>query len=220
MAGDTTGPPVSIVILAGGQSRRMGRDKAFIEFDGRPLIARVIERVRALSSDLIIVANSSQAFESFGTRLVGDVYPGKGSLGGLYSGLEAAREQYVVALACDMPFVNADLIAYLVSQAPGFDVVIPRAKDPSGKSKRAPRFHDLIAREIDLHPLHAIYAKSCMEPIRARLTADDLRIIGFLDSVRVRTVEQEDIDRYDPRHLSFFNLNTPEAIEIASHYGI
>ncbi len=78
---------VSAIILAGGQSRRMGRDKAFIEFKGVPLIAHVIERVRHVSNDVLIVANDADAFVRFGLPVVADVYPGKGSLGGIFSGL-------------------------------------------------------------------------------------------------------------------------------------
>jgi len=133
---DETLPRVSAVILAGGQSRRMGRDKAFIEFEGAPLIARVIERVKPVCSEVIIVANDVDAYAHFGVRVVGDAYPGKGSLGGTFSGLQVAREDYALAVACDMPFLNAALLRYLISLAPQFDVVIPRAQDPSGKVPR------------------------------------------------------------------------------------
>ncbi len=220
MTVENTVPPTSVVILAGGTSRRMGRDKAFIELDGRPVIQRVLERARELSPDVIIVTNSPEAYAPLGTRIVGDIYPGKGSLGGLYSGLQAADHDHVVALACDMPFLNTELLRYLISLGPGYDVVIPHAKDPSGKSASKPRFHGLIAREVDLHPLHAVYAKSCLAPIHARLMANDLRIIGFLDAVHVRVVEEEEIDPIDSRHMSFFNMNTPEAYAIASRAGM
>ncbi|MBI4790227.1 MAG: molybdenum cofactor guanylyltransferase [Chloroflexi bacterium] len=207
---------VSAVILAGGKSRRMGRDKSFIEFEGRPLIARVIERVSALSDDVIVVTNDAPAYEPFGTRLVADVYPGKGSLGGVYSGLLAARHDRVFAVACDMPFLNLDLMRYMIALASEFDVVIPRAKDPSGKAKRSTRPHPFLAKEIDLHPTHAVYAKSCLASIQARLLADDLRIIGILESVSVRVVEEIEIDLFDPKHLSFFNMNTPHDLDVAS----
>ena len=207
---------VSAVILAGGKSRRMGRDKSFIEFEGQPLIARVIARVSALSDDVIIVTNDAQSYAPFGQRIVADVFPGKGSLGGIYSGLQAAREDYAFAVACDMPFLNSDLMRFMVSLAPEFDVVIPRAKDPSGKAKRSTRPHRLLAKEVDLHPTHAIYAKTCLAPIHERLLVDDLRIIGFLDAVSVRVVEEMEIDLYDPKHLSFFNMNTPDDLKTAS----
>jgi molybdopterin-guanine dinucleotide biosynthesis protein A len=220
-------PRVSAVVLAGGQSQRMGRDKAFIEFEGAPLIARVIERVQFVCAEVIVVANDTDAYARFGARIVGDVYPGKGSLGGIFSGLQAARESYALAVACDMPFLNTALLRYLISLAPQFDVVVPRAKDPSGKvprssrgkkpqnRKTARRPDQPIAKESDLHPTHAVYSKGCLAPMEARLRADDLRLIGFHEAVRVRVVEPGEVDQFDPKHLSFFNVNTPEDLRIA-----
>jgi molybdopterin-guanine dinucleotide biosynthesis protein A len=220
-------PRVSAVILAGGKSQRMGRNKAFIEFGGKPLIARVVERVRDLGTEVIIVANAVDAYVQFGTRVVSDVYPGKGSLGGIYSGLVAAREEYVLAVACDMPFLNAAVLRYLISLAPPFDVVIPRApishlanRAMSQRSSRRPwRSDKPIAKGRNLHPFHAVYSKRCLEPMRARLLADDLRAISFLDSVRVRVVEQDETAHLDPKHLSFFNANMLEDLQIASQLG-
>ena len=220
-------PRVSAVILAGGQSRRMGRDKAFIDLGGVPLVARVIERVEPLCTEIILVTNEAAAYEQFGCRIVADVYPGKGSLGGIFSGLQAAREQYALAVACDMPFLNRGLLSYLISLAPSFDVVIPRAEDQSGK---APRFPDRdgattrkrawpadrpIAKETNLHPMHAIYSRNCSAAMQTRLRENDLRAIGFHDLVRVRVVEAAEVDRFDPQHLSFFNANTPQDLEAA-----
>ncbi len=224
---DDSLPPVTGIILAGGASRRMGRDKAFIEFEGAPLIARVIERMQTLSAEIILVANDTDAYARFGLRVVNDVVPGKGSLGGIFSGLQAAREPYALAVACDMPFLNPALLRYLISLASHFDVVIPRAQDPSGKTPRSsrgdkpagdktPRRADQpIAKESNLHPMHAVYSKNCLPAIEARLRANDLRLIGFHDAVRVRVVETDEIDRFDPQHLSFFNANTPEDLAAA-----
>ena len=218
MTNDDSLPRVSGIILAGGLSRRMGRDKAFIDFDGVPLIARVLERVQPLCAEVMIVANDKDAYAQFGVPVIGDVYPGKGSLGGTYSGVLAAREQYVLAVACDMPFLNTALLRYLISLAPQFDLVIPRAADLVSKSPRAdaPRkTRRLLAKQVDLHPMHAVYAKTCLPAMKARLFTGDLRLIGFHDDVRVRVVEPAEVDRFDPQHLSFFNANTPEDLESA-----
>ena len=211
-------PRVSGIIVAGGESRRMGRDKAFIDFDGMPLIARVLERIQPLCTEVTIVANDKDAYAQFGVPVIGDVYPGKGSLGGTYSGVLAAREQYVLAVACDMPFLNTKLLRYLISLASGFDVVIPRAEDLVSKPPHpnAPRkTRRLLAKQVDLHPMHAVYAKTCLPVMHARLRDGDLRLIGFHDDVRVRVVEPAEVDRFDPQHLSFFNANTPEDLEVA-----
>jgi molybdopterin-guanine dinucleotide biosynthesis protein A len=226
-------PRVSALILAGGGSRRMGRDKAFIELGGVPLVKRVIDSVAPICTEIILVTNNAAAYTQFGHPIVPDAYPGKGSLGGIFSGLLAAHEQYALAVACDMPFLNPSLLGYLFSLAPSFDVVIPRAEDQSGNAPRPPKgmgdIGDMgsrparrprpagrpIAKETSLHPMHAVYSKNCVEAMRTRLLQNDLRAIGFHDLVRVRIVEPAEVDRFDPQHLSFFNANTPEDLETA-----
>jgi molybdopterin-guanine dinucleotide biosynthesis protein A len=219
-------PRVSGIILAGGQSRRMGRDKAFIELNGKPIVAHVLETMQRICAETIIVANDAQTYARFSVPIVGDVFPDKGSLGGIYSGLRAAREEYVVAVACDMPFLSPDLLRFMISLASQFDVVIPQASSPSGKTPRGaraenfrakttPQPNQALAKERDLHPMHAIYSKQCLAPMEEKIRADDLRLIGFFDNVRVRTVESAEVDRFDPGHWSFFNVNTPEDLQIA-----
>lgn len=207
----------SAIILAGGKSRRMGTDKAFLEFDGKLLIERVIESVRRVCDEVVIVSNDLDSYARFGVPIVGDVYPNKGSLGGIFSGLLAIHEPYALAVACDMPFLNEALLRHMISLGARADVVVPRARDLSSNVHRGrPDARTLrLAKDADLHPTHAVYSKSCIEPMRMRLLADDLRIIGFYDHVRVLVVEPEEIDRFDPKHLSFFNANTPEDIEFA-----
>jgi molybdopterin-guanine dinucleotide biosynthesis protein A len=203
-------PRVSGIILAGGQSRRMGRDKALLAFDGAPLIARVIARVQQVCSDALIVANDVDTYARFGVPVIRDVYPGKGSLGGIYSGLQAARGESVLAVACDLPFLNDALLCHLISLAPQADVIIPRAYAPTGKAKSATRYDQLAVKESGLQATHAIYSRRCLEPMRARLLGADLRIINFFDEVRVRVVEPDEVAQFDPQMLSFLNVNTPE----------
>ena len=206
---DVTFPRVAAVVLAGGQSRRMGRDKAFLDFDGAMLIERVIERVQSVCAETIIVANDLETYARFGLPVVRDVYPGKGSLGGIFSGLQAASAEFALAVACDLPFLNDALLRYLIALAPLADVVIPRSHAPTGKAKDATRYEQLAVKESGLQAMHAIYSKGCLEPMRARLLADDLRIINFFDEVRVRVVEPHEVARFDPQMLSFINLNRP-----------
>jgi molybdopterin-guanine dinucleotide biosynthesis protein A len=188
----------------------MGRDKAFLDFDGVPLIARVLTRVKAVCSDVIIVTNDHDAYAHLDARVVSDVYPGKGSLGGIYSGLLAARAEYALVVACDLPFLNEALLRYLISLAPQADVVIPRAHAPRGRARDATRYDQLDVKESGLQATHAVYSKRCLEPMRARLLANDLRIINFFDEVRVRVVEPDEVARFDPEGWTFFNVNTPE----------
>jgi molybdopterin-guanine dinucleotide biosynthesis protein A len=181
---------LSVAILAGGQSRRMGQDKAWLPVGGRPVIERVLERVLPLSDDVTLITNTPDQYRHLGRPIVSDVYPGKGSLGGIYTAIHAACYSHCLVVACDMPFLNADLVRYLVSLRSGFDVVIPRIQD----------FPET---------LHAVYGRNCLEPIRRRLLADQLKIIGFFDDVQVRYVERDEIARFDPTFRSFLNMNTP-----------
>jgi molybdopterin-guanine dinucleotide biosynthesis protein A len=177
------------VILAGGQSRRMGRDKAFLPLGSRTLIEVVIARLREACADLLLVTNTPDAYRRFGLRMVPDALPHRQSLVGIYTGiLEAAQPAFVCA--CDMPFLSPPLVRHLVSLAGEADVVIPRHGG-------------------EYEPLHAVYTPACLEPIR-RCIARGGRNVDFLTEVRTRVVDAEEIRRFDPDLRSFANLNTPE----------
>lgn len=184
---------MSVVVLAGGQSRRFGQDKALLEIDGQPLISRIVDKLSVLSDDLLIVTNDPDHYECLARsiRLVPDEQPGAGALMGVYSGLRASRHPHALCVACDMPFLNVDLLAYLVGLAEGYDVVVPRMGDY-------------------LEPLHAVYAKACLPAMRRLLTANRRQIVAFFPDVRVRYVDADEINRLDPDHLSFVNVNTPQ----------
>jgi molybdopterin-guanine dinucleotide biosynthesis protein A len=186
-------PPASAVILAGGKSKRLGQDKALLRVEGQTLLARTVHTLAALSDDLVVVANHPDRYGTLAlpVRLVPDERPGFGSLMGIYSGLRAARQPHVLVVACDMPFLNMDLLRFMLSLAHGQDVVVPRLGD-------------------FLEPLHAIYSRACLLPIAGQLEQKRRQIIGFFDQVRVRYVEEDEIDRFDPQHLSFMNVNTPQ----------
>jgi molybdopterin-guanine dinucleotide biosynthesis protein A len=190
---------VTGVVLAGGESRRMGQNKALMPLDGERLVDRVVRILRASCSELLMVTNSPEVYADAGIRMVGDVWPGKGSLGGIYSALYHATTPYVLVVACDMPFLQATSLAYLIEQIGDHDVVMP----------------DVLGEQ---QPLHAIYAQTCLEPIRRRLEADRLKIVGFLPDVRVRTVTAAELQPFDPELLAFQNLNTPEEFEAAARH--
>jgi molybdopterin-guanine dinucleotide biosynthesis protein A len=191
--------PVSVAILAGGKSLRMGQDKAFLPVGGRPCIERVLDEVRPLTDDLIVVANSLEPYRQWlgrpdirrsDPRLVGDVFPGKGSLGGIYTALHSARRGHCLVVACDMPFLSRDLLRYLIGLASGSDVVVP-------------------VGEHGWETLHAVYGKACLEPFTRCLQAGQLRIRDGLAGVRVRLVGAPEVARFDPAFRSFLNMNTP-----------
>ena len=194
--GGASKSPLSAVILAGGRSVRLGTDKALIPWLGRPLIETVLDRVSRVAADLIAVTNAPDLLEHLPARLVPDVVPGAGSLGGILSGLLAATNEHSLVVACDMPFLDVELLRHMAALSREYDVLVPH-----------------LAEGIE--PLHAIYSNACIEPIREVVNRGGRRIVEFFPRVRVRYIEQEVIDRFDPHHLSFFNINTPEDLERA-----
>jgi len=129
-------------------------------------------------------------------RVAPDIYPGCGSLGGIFSGLSAARVNWGLVVACDLPFLNPSLLTYLACLREGFDVVVP-------------------VRQGRPEPTHALYSKACLSHIEPRLKSGDLKISGFFEDVRVKYVPEAEIARLDPDFLSFFNVNTPADLERA-----
>ena len=185
-------------MLAGGRSRRLGRNKAMEQFGDRPLIQRVIDTVSQIDDDIVVVAASKaqlpQLDPSIKTAI--DCYPMGGAFVGIFTGLKAAKSQNSLAVACDMPFLNVDLLHYLMSVSEGCDAVIPR-----------------IGKMIE--PLHAVYSHKCLEPIQFQIEAGNLKISDLLDRIKVRYVERDEIERFDPQHLSFMNINSEEDLKKA-----
>jgi molybdopterin-guanine dinucleotide biosynthesis protein A len=199
-AGAISDARTSCVVLAGGKSRRLGRDKAVEPIGGQPLIKRVFQRAGALCEEvLVVVAEEARANAlplEAACRVVVDRYPGTGSLGGIFSGLAAADQPWALAVACDMPFLNLDLLRRMISLREDYDAVVPVI---DGRPE----------------PTHSLYSKSCLPYIEPRLISGDLKISGFYDEVRVRYLPQEEVQSLDPDYLSFFNVNTPEDLDKA-----
>ena len=188
--------PLAGVVLAGGKSRRFGTDKALVNLNGRTLLAATVETLLPFCQEVIIVTNSPQAHAHPAARLVGDAFPGKGSLGGVYSGLSAAAASRCLAVACDMPFLNPAVIGYLAALDGDHDVIIPRL-------------------HAHVEPLHAIYSRSCLPFMRELLDRGNLKIIDFFPQVRVRYVDGPELEPLDPDHRSFLNINTPQDLASA-----
>jgi molybdopterin-guanine dinucleotide biosynthesis protein A len=199
--------PLSAAVLAGGQSRRMGQDKALLPLveGGPPMLAIVLDRVRAIADDVMIVANDSPRYEPFGARIAPDEHVGVGALGGIHAALRHAEHQHCLVVACDMPFLHPGLLARMASEPRAYDVLAPLLP---GESRQ--RTGGLVYQT-----LHAIYGKSCIGPIEEELAAGNRQVVGFFSSVRVRTLELSEVQRWDPALRSFFNANTPEALATA-----
>ena len=189
-------PNLTVATLAGGKSSRMGTDKSFVRVLGRPLVEDVLAHVAGIGAEIIIVTNRPEDYRYLSVPLFTDVLPDKGALGGIYTALHSSSQPHTLCVACDMPFVVRPLLDYLISLIPEGDAIIPRLNG-------------------EAEPFRAIYSQVCLGPIRAALDAGKMRVISFFPDVRVRFVDEPEIDRFDPQHLSFFNVNTPEDLERA-----
>src|SRR3990172_12713979 len=187
---------VTGIILAGGKSRRMGRNKALLDFGGRSIIEHTVDLFKSIFPEVILVTNTPEEYANLGIKIVTDIFPGKGSLGGIYTGLFHSSHDYSFIASCDMPFLKRELIEFLIGLKDGYDVVVPRLKDG----------HE---------PLHAVYSKRCLKPIKSMINKGDLRIIGFYPEVKVREVSEEELAPFNPEPSSFMNINTPEDYETA-----
>ncbi len=197
---------VSVIVLAGGHSARMGRNKALEMIGGRTLLRRVLDAVGPLTDEVLLVTAKRQQDASWlpsgrGIRHVVDALPGEGPLVGVCSGLLAARHPLCIAVACDMPFLNAALLRHMTGLARTHDAVVPRV---AGKAQA----------------LHAVYSRSCIGPMRAALEQGKRSLRDALDTLDVRWFDTSEMQRYDPRLLSCFSVNTPEDLERAKEIAL
>ena len=181
------------IILSGGKSLRMGENKAFIEIEGVPIIQRIYTLFKELFHEVIIVTNQIELFKKFDSKIYSDLLPNKGALGGLYTGLFFSNFHYSFCVACDMPFLNKSLVQYLIKRIGDEDVIVPRTKD-------------------GLQPLHAIYSKNCLDPIKEIIEQGKFKIIDIYHRVQVNIIEEADFISLDPLRESFINVNTPKEL--------
>jgi len=191
-------------ILAGGAASRLaGRDKSSLRVGRRSILDRQLAVLRPLTDRILVVANDTGRFRRAALAVVPDLISGAAALGGIYTALNSATTDYVLVVACDMPFLTARFLAHLADSAPGFDLAIPRSSD-------------------GLQPMCAMYSRSCLEPIRARVAETTLRVQDLATEVRTREIGPDEIAAFDPDGVLFFNVNTPadyrRAVEIAARY--
>jgi molybdopterin-guanine dinucleotide biosynthesis protein A len=191
---------ISCIILAGGRSLRLGHDKVLEKVGETSLLEKVISRIDSLSSEIVIVTSEERTFSQVAGnpkfKITTDILPGKGSLGGIYTGLVKSRSFYNLVIASDMPFLNQSLLRYMIEVSDGFDFVLPRINS-------------------FFEPLHAVYSKNCIAPMESLIKRDRRVIIELFDFVKVKYIEAGEVERFDPQHLSFFNINTKEDLELA-----
>lgn len=191
------------VILAGGKSSRFGSNKAFADVNGRQLIKRVIAIMGSVFEKLIIITNDPGEYSSLGMPMHEDLIKGLGPLGGIYTGLEKMPERLGFFVACDMPFLNEDLIRYITEiYNNDFDAVVPKI-------------------DWKMEPLHALYSKECLPAIKGLIESGECMINKFFQIIRPMFINEDEIKKYDPLLRSFFNINRPgELIEAVNWESI
>ncbi len=198
------GQSLTGVVVAGGKSTRLGQDKRLLRLwgpAGPTLLEHTVEFVAEHCDDVVVVLNDPEAWTKLPGRIVPDIYPTGGSLGGIYSGLQAAASPYVFAVAGDMPLLSHDLFAWMIQQPRDYDVLVPRVGQGRARNR------------LGVESLHAIYSRACCEPMRRRLEAGNPQVIGFFPEVRVTFVEPEVLQRFDPEGNAFINVNTPGELD-------
>ena len=194
--------PVTGVILAGGQSRRMGENKALMELGDDSLIGHVIRCMQNVTDERLLITNSPTEYGHLGVPMHGDILPGTGALGGLYTGLTHASHDAVLCAACDSPFLNPKLLTYLVSVLGEYDAVIPETFA-----------HHEDTTQITLQTLCAVYSKRCLPIIESMLRESELRVHALQERAHIKRISPEIWQEFDPDGMSFFNINTPQDFE-------
>ncbi len=190
----------SAIILAGGRSRRLGNNKVMKTLGSRSLLEQVLSCVASLTDKIIIVTAEERLVSGVtgysNLRVVTDIYPGKGPLGGIYTGMKVSATFLNLVVAADMPFLNRALLSYMLGLANDVDLVAPR-----------------VGGQVE--PLHAVYARSCLAQIEQMLKEGELGVHKLFSRVNVRYVDEDEIKRFDPEQRSFFNVNTEGDLRIA-----
>lgn len=184
----------TLAIQAGGESSRMGENKALRPFLGQPLIQRVLLNLSPIFQEVLLTANQPEIYAFLGVRTVPDLQPGNGALGGLLTALHYASNPVVAVVACDMPFASRKLLQYQMAllMSEGMDVAIP-------------------STESGLEPLHCVFRReTCLPAIQKALQNGERRMISWFSDVKVRVLTLEEVTSIEPSGLSFINVNTPE----------
>jgi len=183
-------PDISAYILAGGKSSRFGENKALYNYEGKPLVQRIVDTVSSVLPRIGIIANQPELYEFLGLPIHTDIIPGLGPIGGIYTALKNSTTQHVFITACDMPDISPRLIEYMISVADNHDVTIPFIED----------FYE---------PLHAIYSRSCIDTINKMIARDERRIHTFLtlETITTRKILHDEISRIADPSVVFRNIN-------------
>jgi molybdopterin-guanine dinucleotide biosynthesis protein A len=184
---------LSVAIQAGGMSMRMGRDKGLLPFGDTTLVEFILRQVWHLSKEIFIVSNEPNNYRFLGFPVYSDIYSGVGALAGLHTILSYTKSDYVLALACDMPYLNPDLIGHMIESREKADIVIPALGDKGF-----------------LEPFRAIYSRTCLPSAELAILEGKRRAISFFDDLNVLELRSDVIHQFDPEEETFININTPK----------
>ncbi len=185
---------LTIVIQSGGLSTRMGEDKALKQFLGKPLIERVIERLNPIADELLITTNQPQNYSFLNKRLIPDLQPDRGPLGGLFTAISSASHPYVGVVACDMPFASQKFFETATNLMTEKEAQVVIAKSDEG-----------------YEPFHALYRKEiCLPVIKSAIDNNQWRVVSWLSQVKLYEINQDEMKTIDPTGLCFWNVNTPD----------
>jgi molybdenum cofactor guanylyltransferase len=189
----------SVIISAGGKSSRIGTDKALVKVGGKTILERIIERTKDLGqAETLLISNDVEKYRQFGLTTYADVFPDKGSLGGIYTGIHYASSPYSLIIACDMPFLSVPLLNYMISLIDEkYELIVPRV---TGHPE----------------PLHALYHKTCLEPINKRIEANQLKVMDFYEGLKIRYLDEDEYLEFNPNGTAFMNVNSPEDLAEAN----
>ncbi len=191
---------ISAIILAGGRGERLGwRDKATLVLGGRTLVQRAAHTLASISDDVIVVRRADQSLTLDNARVVADLPSCQGVLAGIAAGLEAARHDWALIVACDMPFLNLTVIHHMIAlaSAPDLAAIVPQL-------------------QVGQEPLHALYHKRCLPSLYRALEACERRVRSFYAELPVRYVLESEIRIFDPKMLTFYNINTADELDWAA----
>jgi len=186
------------IILAGGDSKRIGYPKSLLRLDGKTILELLVDRLKENFRELLLVTDRPEFYRNLPVKITGDIYTnlGKSSLRGIHAGLYASTTDKNFVVACDMPFVQMELIKSMYNYLEGAEATVPRIGSY-------------------YQPLFAWYRRSCLGAVEKCLLAGNFKVTDFYSLVEVYYFTEEKIDRADPHRLSFFNVNTPEDFEYA-----
>jgi molybdopterin-guanine dinucleotide biosynthesis protein A len=190
--------PLDGVVLAGGSSRRLGLDKALLRFGDAPLLQIVVDRITQVCDHVVVAVDRPERYQELrlSANLVADASPGLGPISGLQSGLQASDAEHILVVACDLPFLNVELLRFMADMPRSYQALVPRS-------------------EGRWQPLCAIYARSCLKVVDAMVSAGGGSIHQLLERLDVQQLDEEEMRRLDPQRLSFLNLNERSDLESA-----